>query len=402
MASPRKPLTLLALILPLAAFVMASPAPAAAPAQGPPGTAFYTPPSPLPSGANGSVIWARDLTGPAALKSAARNVLVLYRTTTVEGSMVAVSGTIAFPRGAAPPDGWPVISWAHGTTGNAPQCAPSRTDEADYEQEMLDHWVSRGYVVAQTDYEGEGVPGVIHPYFVGDAAGHDVTDIVRAARALDPNVGSRFVAIGHSEGGNAALFTASVAPEWAPELKLLGTVSLAPGSHLVQLLMSNAASDRPSDGFPLTIMMVQGIASTDPDVDLTKVLSPYGLARLPDLDKSCADDLVKERAWTAVPMKSFFRDPKSVEPLLKAFLQNEPSLLALKVPVLLLQGGADTMVEPQGTALVDKDLCKRGASVEYDTFPSADHGSVLGASLGLVERWVDARFAGAAPHPNCA
>src|SRR5580693_4475524 len=84
MASPRKPLTLLALILPLAAFVMASPAPAAAPAQGPPGTAFYTPPSPLPSGANGSVIWARDLTGPAALKSAARNALVLYRTTTVE------------------------------------------------------------------------------------------------------------------------------------------------------------------------------------------------------------------------------------------------------------------------------------------------------------------------------
>ncbi|MBF6149281.1 hypothetical protein IU505_28590 [Nocardia nova] len=34
-----------------------------------------------------------------------------------------VSGTVAVPAGAPPKDGWPVLSWAHGTTGYADTCA---------------------------------------------------------------------------------------------------------------------------------------------------------------------------------------------------------------------------------------------------------------------------------------
>ena len=37
-----------------------------------------------------------------------------------------MSGTLTVPKGKAPKGGWPVISWAHGTTGIADQCAPSR------------------------------------------------------------------------------------------------------------------------------------------------------------------------------------------------------------------------------------------------------------------------------------
>ena len=70
--------------------------PATAPAKvrkGPSGTAFYAPPSPLPGKGHGGLIWARKLTGTAALHGASSNRLVLYRSTGVDGKTVAVSGT---------------------------------------------------------------------------------------------------------------------------------------------------------------------------------------------------------------------------------------------------------------------------------------------------------------------
>ena len=44
--------------------------------------------------------------------------------------------------------------------------------------------VDAGYVVAATDYEGLGTPGV-HPYLVGESEGRSVLDAARAARALE-------------------------------------------------------------------------------------------------------------------------------------------------------------------------------------------------------------------------
>jgi len=68
------------LLLVLSLLLLAAP-PAAADAKvrkGPGGTAFYTPPTPLPAGAHGSLIWARKLTGTAALRGGSGNRLVLY------------------------------------------------------------------------------------------------------------------------------------------------------------------------------------------------------------------------------------------------------------------------------------------------------------------------------------
>ena len=106
-------------------------------ATGPAGTAFYTPPSPLPAGNHGDVIWARPLAGGAVLPSAAGNTLVLYHTTALDGSDRVVSGMVAIPPGSPPPGGWPVISWAHGTTGDAPDCTPSLDGPGAPEHEYL-------------------------------------------------------------------------------------------------------------------------------------------------------------------------------------------------------------------------------------------------------------------------
>ncbi len=54
---------------------------------------------------------------------------------------------------------------------------------------------------------GLGTPGP-HPYLLGESAGRAMTDIVSAARELDDRVSGTWLAAGHSQGGQAALFTA--------------------------------------------------------------------------------------------------------------------------------------------------------------------------------------------------
>jgi pimeloyl-ACP methyl ester carboxylesterase len=367
-------------------------------ADGPDGIAFYAPPSPLPPGRHGEVIWARPLRGPATLPHAAQNLLVLYRTTTVTGQDVAVSGTIAVPHGTPPAEGWPVVSWAHGTTGSAPQCAPSRTDVPDDEQTALDAWVAHGYAVVQTDYEGEGVAGV-HPYFVGGDAAHDVTDIVRAARALVPALGRRWWVFGHSEGGSAAIFTAAVGPRWAPELHLMGAVALAPASHIASELQALPTLDEPTTNLPLLLEMIQGIASVDPSIRLADLLTPPAMQRLPDLQTHCLDELMGDGPWLVLPPSHIFRTGADLRPLLFDFAKNQDDFVHADVPLLILQGDADTVVMPRATAALAQELCANGTPTTYRVLRGKTHATIVTDALPAMQAWVDAVATGDAPHP---
>ena len=68
----------------------------------------------------------------------------------------------------------------------------------------LNAWVARGYAVVQTDYEGLGTPGG-HPYLNGVSESNTVVDIVRAGRELNGHIGRNWIAMGHSQGAQAAL-----------------------------------------------------------------------------------------------------------------------------------------------------------------------------------------------------
>lgn len=72
----------------------------------------------------GQLLTARPLTTAAALPSADTQ-LITYVSDDSHGEPIVVSGTVSVPRSTPPDGGWPVISWAHGTTGYADTCAPS-------------------------------------------------------------------------------------------------------------------------------------------------------------------------------------------------------------------------------------------------------------------------------------
>ena len=236
-----------ALVVAVAAVALAAVLPATSlaatkPPTPPAGLAFYTAPASLIPGTHGSVVWSRSIRGTVKLPSSARSTLVLYRSRALDGTAITVSGTIDVPRGKAPKGGWPIVSCAHGTTGIADVCAPSRDSATSpahgyiaYANPVLDSWIKRGYAVARTDYQGLGTPGT-HAYLVGHSEARGVLDIVRAARRLDPSIGRRLAIAGHSQGGQSALFAAADAPAWTPELNLRGVAAYAPASHITVLV----------------------------------------------------------------------------------------------------------------------------------------------------------------------
>ena len=72
-----------------------------------------TRPSRCPARLPGTVIWAERI--PAAPGYGA--LRVMYHSRDAENRDRAVTGTIYYPTDPTPPGGWPVVSWAHGTSG---------------------------------------------------------------------------------------------------------------------------------------------------------------------------------------------------------------------------------------------------------------------------------------------
>src|SRR3954471_4432913 len=276
-----------ALVLLTVLAALAAPGAQAKTRTGPAGEAFYTPPAPLPGAAHGDLIWARRLTGAAVAPGASSTTLVLYRSTGVDGKATAVSGIVQLPKGKAPKKGWPVITYAHGTTGIADQCAPSRdvagTPVHPYNAYILPlvaRWLKAGYAVVRTDYEGLGTPGT-HPYLIGMSEARSTLDIVRAARELDPRISKDMIISGHSQGGHAALWAAGQA-SWTPELRLRGTVAFAPASHLEDQIPITTVLTTPGGGLSgLVATIARGLDTFSPQAHFTDVFSDPAAALYP-------------------------------------------------------------------------------------------------------------------------
>jgi pimeloyl-ACP methyl ester carboxylesterase len=365
------------------------------------GGAFYNPPDPLPSGEHGRVIAKRPLTTSAALPSAARNVLVLYHSRALDGQDIAVSGTLAIPAGTPPAGGWPVITWTHGTTGLIAACMPSRDTPQGPQHAFLDDYVKRGYAVVATDYQGLGVPG-LQPFLQGLVEGRGALDLIRAARSIEPSIGSRYVSMGHSQGGHGALFTAAIGSAYTPELELLGSVAFAPASHIGETIKSMVAGSEPSLRLSYAMYVLQSFASNHRNIDLARILSAQALARLPETLEACITATASSGYWaTAIP-RDQFAPGADLSPVLKVAAANEPDTLRIMVPTFIAQGTADDTVVPAWTDEVAQALCKNGTPLLYAAFKGAGHEQVVGDATAQARAWIDGVFSGARPATNCA
>jgi dienelactone hydrolase len=349
-------------------------------AKGPRGLAFYKPPKGLP-GQHGTLIWARKAGGLVPLGNARYTKLVLYSSKTPQGKTVAVSGSVAVPGGKPPKGGWPVISWAHGTTGVADVCAPTRdftgtpnpTGES-YINSELNAWLAAGYAVLRTDYQGLGTPGK-HAYLVGKAEGRGVLDIVQAARELDPRIGKRYLIAGHSQGGHAALFAAGEARTYLPKLRLRGTVAFAPASHILEQVPLLAALTSPSPLTALAVLILDGASTQSRQIDVNRLLSDRALALYPLLQGQCLVRLAQSDEYGGIPPSELQRagaDLSALNPVLAAM----NPLVRSRASIQIEQGDADTTVFKAYTDQLKAELIAAGNQVIYKTYPGIDHVGV--------------------------
>ncbi len=314
---------------------------------------FYDPPDALPAGPPGTIIRAEELDEELA----PRSWRVLYTSTGLDGEPTAVSAIIAAPDGPAPAGGWPVVAWAHGTTGVASRCAPSLVYDHHGLGRVpeLTRLLDAGNVVVITDYPGLGTPGP-HPYLVNDSEGRAVLDAVRTANGVLPGEISPTTAVfGHSQGGHATLAAAALAADYAPELRVVGAAPMAPPTALGELLDDDVDE---IDGIVLGAFAVASWAAVYPEADEDAVVRPVARPIVRDLAGLCAATTGEglSAAPDVIALKAGFlsADPSDTPGWRELLAENSAGDASTTIPLLVTQGLTDDLVRPAVTqAYVD-------------------------------------------------
>jgi pimeloyl-ACP methyl ester carboxylesterase len=362
-------------------------------------TPFYEAPPSALIGAPGTLIRREPMDG-APLGAAAYRVL--YRSTGLNNKPILVSGVVIVPQGDPPTGGRPIVAWAHPTTGIVPRCAPSLATFAFQQIRGLRSLIDRGYVVAATDYPGLGTSGP-HPYLVGESEARAVIDSVRAARTLPgAGKGNRFIAWGHSQGGQAALFTGMIAKSYAPELALLGVAAAAPATDLAALMTDDIDTVGGKNIAAMTLWSWQRVYGAA----MNKVVDRRAMPTIDQLATECLErplDLVVQLR-TEKPLEQYFltaKDPTDIEPWRSLLVKNTPGALPSGIPVFIAQGARDRIVRPEVTQTYETKLCKAGSKVRMLTLPNIGHVAAAQVSALAAVNWMTDRFASRPPPDDC-
>jgi len=383
----------------------ATPAPSSAASS--PSAPFYTPPSPLPAAAPGALIRSVRVTGVPGVPGGATVWRILYHSTTAYGSDVAESGYVIAPPGPAPADGYPVIAWAHGTSGFDAPCGPSLfTDSGGgpYLLPSLDRYLQAGYVVAAADYQGLGVRDGVHPFLLGADEGRSVLDATRAATHLSGlHTGPDVIVYGHSQGGHAALFAAELAPTYAPDLHVVGVVAAAPATGL-STLIAIIGTPTGAQFLPYSVPTAWAWTQNYHDLPVTTVFTPAGAAfASAQVTRDCGRQLTNAAAAQHLGPQQLFAAGAGADPAVMSHARaNDPGNVRTDVPMLVVQGTADGTVPPPLTdTYVTTKACPIGDTVQYLHVTGATHGTVVFVAAPIIVSWMNARVAGSPAPTTC-
>jgi pimeloyl-ACP methyl ester carboxylesterase len=349
---------------------------------------FYRLPQVVSPAPPGAIIRSAIIASGGALPAGATAYRVIYHSESIIGADVAVSGVVVVPGGKPPPQGFPIVSWAHGTTGVADQCAPSLSGFGSIPD--LVPLLDARMIVAATDFQGLGTPGV-HPYLVGQSEAQDVLDAARAARNLVARTASNTVVVfGYSQGGQAALFAGQIAQSYAPELFLAGVVAVAPVASLTELAPAVPRGLTDEDaGF--VAMALYAWSATYGNFGLPAVLTRAGLRDTAVIASSCSSPVGSVYDATATDL--LFRPGWSENPMVRSDdAVNQPGGSPISAPVLVVQGTDDSLVPYAATSNLVVALCRQQHdAVRYAPIAGAGHDGALTDGSTTILRWISGR-----------
>ncbi len=335
--------------------------------------------------------------------TAAISELLTYRMPGVNGGVVETTAVVLIPQGPPPENGYPVVAWGHGTTGVADRCAPSVTENLAGYAAYLDLYLQNGYAVVAPDYEGLGTEGS-HPYLHLASEGRSLIYAVNAAVEQYPALSNRYVAIGHSQGGHAALGAGEYALELS-NISLAGVVAIAPASHLREhneLLSaivgdeSRSNADRVQAGVTQLLysaLVLNGVAAVYPDFEVSNAYGSNGSTLLDSLESQCTNGLsdsllnsVTGTLFISGSTDSIISSEAIDLPRVSQYVvENEPAFRPTAAPIMLLQGLLDETVLAQSTSKLSNLLFQVNESSPVLTeYPTADHGSIVAISAPAI------------------
>jgi len=200
--------------------------------------------------------------------------------------------------------------------------------------------------------------------------------------------------MGHSQGGHAALFTASLAPAWAPDLDLIGAVAIAPvgGAHDMIAGLRDARTPAPALGF-LALVLI-GAAAADRTVRLDQILTPAALRLLAKAEIAGIDDLLATGPPASLVPAEMFRPGADLGPLLKVLAANDPAMVRPRTPVLIVQGNDDPIVARRSTDHLARSLQHASSGMlAYHRYPGRGHYDLIQAAHTQNVQWIDTRLA---------
>lgn len=359
---------------------------------------FYSAPGNVPD-TPGKLIRSEPFT--RTIPAGARAWKILYTTTITAGHPAIASAIVVVPdtRGSHP-----VIAWAHGTTGFGTGCAPSLLAEPFVAGAMpdFDQALAKGWAIVATDYTGLGTAGA-EPYLIGQGEGRSVLDSILAAGQLtSAHLSNTTVIWGHSQGGHAAVWAGGLAPSYAPRIDLVGVAAMAPASNLPALLsgLSDSAAGGLFGSFALA-----AYAAAYPDVKANDYVRPGARIMVQSMQQRCLTD----PSTVVSIVTSVFSDHPiwSKNPgtgALGASARANVPTLKINAPLLIAQGGADTLVLPPAQAQYVTERCAAGQKLDYRVYPGKDHMGVVTGNAPLLTdllTWTGHRFAGQPATDNC-
>lgn len=326
---------------------------------------------------------------------------VQYWTSNGNGQRLAVTGIVAAPMEAIPPRPRRVIAWTHGAWGVAEKCAPSLSPNF-FEYSAGMNAVRSGYVVVAPDYIGLASP-TMHPFLVGQDTANAVLDAVRAAREIPgAAAGSSFAVWGESQGGHAALWTATAAQFYAPDLTLVATAAAAPPTDLAANLREG--SDKNARALLLSFALHSWSTLYGfPQDGITGRANQGIIRRL--AENNCVEFHKKPKLGTILGIFTVARATRSkdiakIEPFGSFARANSVDPARVPGPLLIAQSSRDTIVSAAVTRKFAKAACKRGTPTRWIDM-TGDHGTSAKDSAQETIGWITSRFDGNPPPSDC-
>jgi Secretory lipase len=340
----------------------------------------YTGSRPLSQIAPGTVLKKRAVT----LKIASLTVpysteQVLYRTVGEQGQPTVTVTTIIKPLVSL--IGTKIVSYQTAYDALGSECDPSYTlrggnpgdTDSQAEAAVIALYVTAGYIVTVPDYEGTDLE-----WGAGQESGWDTLDAIRATEHyLSVPSSTEVGMLGYSGGSIATEWASELAPQYAPELNIIGAASGGVPVDFAQNLTYINGDDDWSGVIPAILVSVGRAFG----VNIDKYLSPYGLKLTKAVQNECIASFAGNYPGLTFQqlVKVQYANPFSVPVLVKIInhllMGTAPGHPT--VPLLLGVGNADgtgdgIMVAGDVEALAH-EYCTQGVPVTFDEYSGLEH-----------------------------